>query len=116
MAPSARAPKIAVRPKITGQAQQGQTLVATTGDWSNSPAYYTFQWRRCNASGGACVNVAGATRAEYRPDTADVGLTLRVVVASSNDGGVAYARTDNTEVVAPAPAAPMPRQSGGDGR
>jgi hypothetical protein len=116
VAPSARAPRISVRPTVTGEALLGQRLVATTGEWANSPVYYTFQWRRCNASGGGCVNVAGATRPEYRLDTADVGFTLRVVVASSNDGGVAYARTDHTDVVAPAPAAPTPRQSGGRGR
>ena len=49
-------------PDISGTPQVGQTLNATTGNWSGTqPITYAFQWRRCGASGGNCTDVAGAT-------------------------------------------------------
>jgi hypothetical protein len=103
-APPAHKPRISVRPTVSGMAQQGQELTATRGTWTNSPRYYSFQWRRCNASGGNCVNIDGATTNEYAPTAADVGFALRVVVAASNEAGVTFARTDVTSIIAPSPA------------
>ena len=48
-------------PTITGTAQVGETLTAQNGTWSNSPTAFQYQWQRCNASGAACANIAGAT-------------------------------------------------------
>ena len=36
---------------------------------------YTYQWRRCDASGANCADIAGATGATYALGTADVGST-----------------------------------------
>src|SRR5439155_24809288 len=47
----AAVPYITSLPTISGTAQQGQTLTATTGSWASSPASFAFQWRRCDASG-----------------------------------------------------------------
>ena len=44
-------------PAITGVAQQGQTLTASTGTWSNSPTSYTYQWESC--SGTTCTASRG---------------------------------------------------------
>ena len=36
-------------PAISGTAQQGQTLSASTGSWTGSPApSFSYQWKRCN--------------------------------------------------------------------
>ena len=47
-------------PTITGTPAVGQTLTAQNGTWSNSPTAFQYRWRRCDAAGAACVNIAGA--------------------------------------------------------
>jgi hypothetical protein len=95
-------------PAISGVAQVGQTLTATTGVWTGSPISFGFQWQRCNASGAACVDVSGATAGTYVLGTADVGSTIRVAVTATNAVGAATAVSPPTSVVVwgrrPAPA------------
>lgn len=94
------APSNTSAPTISGTAQEGQKLTATTGTWSSSAAVtYTFQWQRCNASGSACVDIAGATSQDYVVATADVGNTLRVVVTATNTDGSGKANSAPTAVV-----------------
>ena len=103
-------------PVVTGTAQDGQTLSASTGSWSGSPTSYAFQWQRCDSSGGACANVAGAAASSYSLSSTDVGSTLRVTVTASNAGGSATAQSSPTAVVvamAPQSTAP-PDVSGTD--
>jgi hypothetical protein len=54
-------------PTISGTAQVGQTLTATTGIWTHNPTSFTYQWNR---AGGA---ISGATASTYVPVAADVG-------------------------------------------
>jgi hypothetical protein len=78
-------PSNSVLPTITGLAQQGALLTASTGTWGGyGPASYTYQWRRCNAAGASCVDIVGATSSTYTTVTADVASTLRVVVTATN--------------------------------
>ena len=100
-APSNQSP-----PSISGKAQEGQTLTTSTGTWTNSPTSYTYQWRRCDAEGKACVTIAGATSAVRNVSSSDVGWTLRIVVAATNAAGTSYARSEPTAVVAPSPVRP----------
>lgn len=90
-APGSTAPANTALPTISGSATQGSTLSASTGTWTNSPTSYGYQWQRCNAGGGACQNVTGATTFAYLLGNADVGSTLRVVVTAGNVSGVASA-------------------------
>ena len=62
-----------VLPVVSGSAQQGQTLTSSTGTWSGSPTSYAYQWRRCNTSGGACVDIGSASASTYVAQAADVG-------------------------------------------
>ena len=76
-------------PTITGTARVGETLTAQNGTWTNSPTAFQYQWQRCNASGAACANVAGATQKTYLLTPADSGRTMRVRVTGINaDGAV----------------------------
>jgi hypothetical protein len=86
-------------PTISGTAAEGQTLTASTGSWTNTPTSYAYRWRRCDAGGGACADVAGAQAAQYTPTGADVGATLRVRVTATNAGGSAFADSAPTAVV-----------------
>ncbi len=100
----AGAPVNTVHPSVTGTAIAERTLSSTTGAWSATPApAFTRQWQRCNAAGGGCINIAGATKATYTVTNADIGARLRVVVWATNSGGSAAA-TATTAVVRPVPA------------
>jgi hypothetical protein len=94
-------------PNISGMPQDGQTLTATTGNWSGAqPIAYAYQWRRCGASGANCADVAGATGTSYAVTGADVGSTLRVVVTATNAEGAATATSAATGVAQSASSAP----------
>jgi hypothetical protein len=87
-------------PTITGTAQEGKVLNANPGTWSGTqPITYTYQWQRCDASGGNCVAISGATNAAYVAASADVGKTLRVGVVASNTVSSAPAISNATAVV-----------------
>ncbi|HYM56280.1 MAG TPA: hypothetical protein VES97_13030, partial [Solirubrobacteraceae bacterium] len=72
-------------PAITGTAQEGQTLQASTGSWqSPGKVSYAYQWQRCNAAGEACTDIEGATEPDYIPGIAGLGHTLKVTVTATN--------------------------------
>jgi hypothetical protein len=72
-------------PTVSGQPEQGQTLVAATGAWSGNPTSYSYQWERCASPG--CAPIPGATGQSYTASAADVGQTLAVLETASNQGG-----------------------------
>jgi hypothetical protein len=73
-------------PTITGTAEPGNTISASSGNWSVPPTAVSFQWERCNANGRLCTVVLGATGAEYAVTEADSGHTLVVVVLAQIGG------------------------------
>jgi hypothetical protein len=99
-AQSQYAPANTAAPGITGSFADGQTLTATNGTWSGTqPITFSYQWLRCNASGSACANIAGATAQTYRLVSADVGQRLRVRVTASNEQGASQATSPATPVI-----------------
>src|SRR3954469_6810870 len=48
-------------PAISGTAQEGQTLSAGPGSWTEAPTGYSYAWKRCGALGRSCKAVEGAT-------------------------------------------------------
>jgi hypothetical protein len=74
-------------PTISGVAQQGQTLSASPGSWTNNPTTLAYKWKRCSATGTNCKAITGATAASLGLEQEDVGSTLRVVVTASNAAG-----------------------------
>lgn len=88
-------------PVISGTAQSGQTLSASSGTWQNSPSAYAYQWARCSSS---CAAITGATNVNYQVTAADVGLKLQVTVTASNAGGSTSASSNQTATVQPAPS------------
>jgi hypothetical protein len=81
-------------------------LTASSGTWSRNPTSYTYQWRRCDATGGACSSIAGAAAKTYLLTSSDVGSTLRAVVTATNKGGSGTATSAATAVVQPPPTPP----------
>jgi hypothetical protein len=77
-----------VPPAIPGTPSVGYKTGVGTGRWPAPPTGFTFQWRRCDASGNGCSDIAGKTRASYRPVLADAGHTLRVVLTATSPTAV----------------------------
>jgi lysophospholipase L1-like esterase len=99
-APGGTAPPVnSGLPVISGLAQQGQVLSASSGSWSGSPTSFAYQWRRCDSAGAGCVDIAGASGQSYVLVAGDVGSTVRVVVTASNAGGSGSATSAQTGVV-----------------
>ena len=73
-------PASTTRPRIVGEAREGQPLSVTNGAWSGEPAAYEYSWQRC--LGGACVSIPGATVATYLPTSQDAGSYLQVIVSA----------------------------------
>ena len=95
-------PKNTSLPTITGTAEQGQTLTAHPGTWSgDKPISFKYQFKRCNAFGNKCANIAGANSQAYVLKNSDVGTKLRVNVTATNGAGSAVAESDPTALVQP---------------
>jgi hypothetical protein len=86
---AATGPTNTAPPVITGSAQVGQTLSATTGSWAGDPTSFGFQWEHCDASGNGCAATPGATSGTYVVAAADSGGTIRVAVTAANAAGSA---------------------------
>lgn len=80
---------------------QGVPESTTNGTWTNEPTSYTYQWERCNATGGECKEISGATSSKYTPVEADVKDTLVVKVTAKNAGGSTSASSKATKQVKP---------------
>jgi streptogramin lyase len=97
----------------------------TNGIWTGEPFSYTYQWQRCNATGGECTAITGASTSIYTPVAADVGHTLIANVTATNGTGsnTAASKATNkvkptgeiTEYAAPSNCAPWGITNGPDG-
>jgi len=90
------APEASSAPTITGTPQQGETLTAHAGSWSNSPTGLSLQWLRCEP--GECVPIPGATGNEYTLTSADVNLAVAVRETARNAGGFGAAVSEQDPV------------------
>ncbi len=76
---SATMPVNSAVPTISGSAQVGALLTASTGSWTNSPSSYTYQWQQDDTT-----DIVGATSSTYTPVAGDAGHTLDVIVTAHN--------------------------------
>ena len=85
--------------KLSGSTVVGVTMGVSNGTWSNSPFAYGYQWEDCNTEGKACTPILGATNANYKLATSDVGHTLLAQVWATNGGGTIIAASAASAVV-----------------
>ena len=112
-AASSAKPSPTQEPNISGTAQEGQTLRASTGTFNGTaPITYAYRWLRCNAQGNGCSNIGGATSSTYQVKSGDVGHRLRVRVTATNSDGSATSTSNETAVVTAATAPPPPVVNG----
>jgi hypothetical protein len=90
-------------PVIVGAAAEAETLSTNGGSWSGGtpPVQLSILWQRCNASGGDCTTVDGATGTDYVVQPADVGQRIRVQVRARNIAGDVIVDSAPTDVVVP---------------
>jgi hypothetical protein len=98
----ATVPSNTIRPSLSGAPREGQSVSANPGTWSGTqPIAIGYQWQRCDANGGNCADIAGATGRDYTLTAADVGRSVRVVVRVRNVAGSRSLATPPTAVVQP---------------
>ncbi|MDX6619688.1 MAG: trimeric autotransporter adhesin [Gaiellales bacterium] len=79
------APQNTGSPTVSGTPTEGQTLVGSDGTWAGAATIaFAYAWSRCDATGGACVPITGATAKTYVLATADVDKTVRLAVTAKN--------------------------------
>ena len=74
-------PALLMAPIVTGIPTQGQTLITTIGQWSQSPGFYLYQWLRNG------VAISGATSSGYSIGAADVGAQITAQITAVNAVG-----------------------------
>lgn len=97
---AATAPSNTAVPDISGTTILFETLKSTPGAWSGTPPFSIhYQWRRCDAEGGSCADIDGATERRYLLEAGDVDSTLRIVATAENAAGEDTATSSATAVV-----------------
>jgi hypothetical protein len=89
-------------PSISGAMTEGSVLTANRGTWTGAtPITYSYQWLRCNAAGGSCAAIRGATGTQYRLTSNDVGRKVRLNVTARNSAGSTTAISGEYATVTP---------------
>ena len=79
-------------PMISGSLHVGNTVQASTGNWTGLTSNpFQYQWSRCNSNGSSCASISGATGQSYGIGNVDLGNALRVTVTATNATGATNA-------------------------
>lgn len=101
-------------PSVRGTMLSGSVVTADPGSWTGRESIsFSYRWLRCNAQGGECVSIAGATGRTYRLTSADVNHRMRFNVTAQNAvGTVTVLSAESPIVTAPLPSGAVRLPSG----
>jgi hypothetical protein len=99
-------------PVLGAQRIVGETLTAASGTWSGNPSSTTIAWERCDANGGHCQLIDGASGPAYELTSTDVGGQIRAQVTATNAAGSEIAFSVPVTILATAPTATSTSSSG----
>jgi PKD repeat protein len=109
--PEQGAPANTLAPTVTGATRDHETLTEHHGTWTNDPTGYAYKWLRCNAQGGECATIVGATGQTYQLTDSDVGATIEVRETAANSHGASSpATSSHTQTIAA--SAPLQADAG----
>ena len=77
-------------PAITGGAQVGETLTASTSgiaDADGLPSSFTYQWKRFSADGTTFEADIGTDSNAYTPTASELDARVKVEVSFTDNGG-----------------------------
>lgn len=93
--------RITTAPSVTGNAVATLTLTGTVpAAIGTAPVSVSRRWQRCDAGGGTCQDIPGATGGTYALSGADLGARIRLTADAVNAWGAATASSTATPVVA----------------
>ena len=98
--PVSSAPEVDGAPLISGTAEEGQTLAASTGTWTGTPTSYSYQWKEFVEATEAYEPIEGATSSMYTLGPLDSSHKLEVEVGATNAAGTTWVVSDPTGSVA----------------
>jgi type II secretory pathway pseudopilin PulG len=101
------APINTVAPAVSGAANAGSALTASSGSWTGTPTpTYAYQWQVSanGTTGWTSASGTGNTTASHTVATADAGKYLRVQVTATNSVSPVTAVSAATAAVTAAPA------------
>lgn len=109
------APRFRETVTVTGSANVGATLTASTGRVTGRPApTLAYQWEIADDSASAFAPISGAIGSTYRPVSADADKIIRVVVTAAN--GIGSDATGTSAATSPIGTAAPPPPGGGTPR
>jgi virginiamycin B lyase len=100
-------PRSAAPPQLVGRARVGEVMTLGGESWANSPEAVSHQWLLCDAAGGQCLPLSGATAPSLTIPPGAAGHRLAVASTATNVAGVAAAQSAPSAIVE---AAPTPGQ------
>ena len=84
---SSAAPSNTKPPVVSGTPEVGKKLTTTNGTWSGTtPLTFSYQWRRCDKTGGSCANISGGPQTRTRCWGQTAATRCAVVTAKNRDG------------------------------
>jgi len=77
-------------------------LIYDPGIWIAAPTTTSYQWQRCDASGGNCADLQGSQSETYSLTDADLGTTLRLRLSATNSlGSTSVTTTPTIPILSP---------------
>ena len=74
----------------------------------HSPTSFSYQWQDCDAAGGTCANIGGATSQTYALAAGDSGHTIRVQEFATNVAGTGGPATSTATALVPSESSGEP--------